>query len=108
MNPEKRTMLPPALFHSFAKRFEEPSVKEGFQDIVKVDFVVSENLNADADINIFLHANDQTVPRYRSTEGDLDEVLAVKRSPCLIMLANQLLSLAKLNSGETWVSVRNK
>jgi bifunctional polynucleotide phosphatase/kinase len=41
MNPEKRVMLPPALFHTFAKRMEEPTVKEGFQDIIKIDFLVS-------------------------------------------------------------------
>jgi hypothetical protein len=43
MNPENRAMLPPALFHTFTKRFEEPTVSEGFQDITKIDFVVSGN-----------------------------------------------------------------
>ncbi|KAF2150808.1 PNK3P-domain-containing protein [Myriangium duriaei CBS 260.36] len=39
INPENRTMLPRMAFAGFAKRFIQPSVKEGFQDIYKVDFV---------------------------------------------------------------------
>ena len=39
-NPEKRSILPHSAFASFAARFKEPSMKEGFQDIVKVDFQV--------------------------------------------------------------------
>ncbi|GAM87428.1 hypothetical protein ANO11243_054520 [Dothideomycetidae sp. 11243] len=39
LNPENRTMLPRMAFAGFAKRFVEPKVSEGFQDIVKVDFV---------------------------------------------------------------------
>ncbi|KAL2430562.1 Bifunctional polynucleotide phosphatase/kinase [Exophiala dermatitidis] len=38
MNPEKRTQLPGIAFASFIKRFQEPSLDEGFQDIYKVDF----------------------------------------------------------------------
>ncbi|KAF2759782.1 PNK3P-domain-containing protein [Pseudovirgaria hyperparasitica] len=38
MNPEKRTSLPKSAFYSFTKRYREPTLKEGFQDITKVDF----------------------------------------------------------------------
>ncbi|KAF2218130.1 polynucleotide kinase 3 phosphatase-domain-containing protein [Elsinoe ampelina] len=38
MNPESRTMLPKMAFSGFAGRYVEPSVREGFQDITKVDF----------------------------------------------------------------------
>ncbi|KAJ4987269.1 polynucleotide kinase 3 phosphatase [Stagonosporopsis vannaccii] len=37
-NPEKRTMLPKLAFTSFASRYREPRLEEGFKDIVKVDF----------------------------------------------------------------------
>lgn len=40
LNPENRTILPSIAFSDFRRRFEEPNVEEGFQDIVKVDFVV--------------------------------------------------------------------
>ena len=39
-NPEKRSILPHSAFTSFSSRFKEPKVKEGFQDIIKVDFRV--------------------------------------------------------------------
>ncbi|TKX22891.1 hypothetical protein C1H76_4926 [Elsinoe australis] len=38
VNPEKRTLLPKVAFTGFSARYREPDVKEGFQDIVKVDF----------------------------------------------------------------------
>lgn len=38
MNPESRTLLPGIAFADYGKRFEEPNVEEGFQDIVRVDF----------------------------------------------------------------------
>ena len=41
MNPEKRTMLPPIAFRSFADRFRRPEITEGFQDIIPVVFKVS-------------------------------------------------------------------
>lgn len=41
MNPEKRDMLPKVAFAGFSSRYREPTVKEGFQDIVKVNFEVS-------------------------------------------------------------------
>jgi hypothetical protein len=41
MNPEKREMLPGNLFDGFAKKRELPTLKEGFQDITTIDFVVS-------------------------------------------------------------------
>jgi bifunctional polynucleotide phosphatase/kinase len=40
MNPEARTMLPGIAFRSFVQRFQEPELKEGFEDIYKVDFEV--------------------------------------------------------------------
>ncbi|KAF1991288.1 DNA kinase/phosphatase Pnk1 [Aulographum hederae CBS 113979] len=39
MNPEKRTMLPKVAFTSFTSRYKEPALTEGFEDIVKVDFI---------------------------------------------------------------------
>ncbi|KAL6251359.1 DNA kinase/phosphatase Pnk1 [Rhinocladiella similis] len=38
MNPEKRDMLPGIAFKSFVQRFQEPTLKEGFQEIYTVDF----------------------------------------------------------------------
>ncbi|KAI0137113.1 polynucleotide kinase 3 phosphatase [Xylariales sp. AK1849] len=38
MNPEAREALPKLAFNSFASRFKEPKVREGFQDIVEVVF----------------------------------------------------------------------
>jgi len=40
LNPEKRTMLPRMAFTSFAGRYKEPKVQEGFQDITRVEFKV--------------------------------------------------------------------
>lgn len=39
-NPENRTILPHSAFASFSSRFKEPKIKEGFQDIVIVEFQV--------------------------------------------------------------------
>lgn len=41
MNPEARSMLPGIAFGSFVRRFQEPTLEEGFQDIYKVDFEVN-------------------------------------------------------------------
>ncbi|KAF2840849.1 putative DNA 3'-phosphatase Tpp1 [Patellaria atrata CBS 101060] len=38
LNPEGRTMLPKLAFTGFASRYREPDLKEGFQDITKIDF----------------------------------------------------------------------
>ncbi len=38
MNPESRQSLPKLAFNGFASRFKEPKEKEGFQDIVEVEF----------------------------------------------------------------------
>lgn len=38
MNPESRVMLPQMAFASFAKRFKQPVVEEGFEDITVVKF----------------------------------------------------------------------
>lgn len=38
MNPEKRESLPQMAFGSFLKRFQPPTLKEGFQDITVVEF----------------------------------------------------------------------
>ncbi|KAH7030538.1 polynucleotide kinase 3 phosphatase-domain-containing protein [Macrophomina phaseolina] len=39
LNPEARSMLPKLAFTSFASRYRVPQLKEGFQDITKVDFM---------------------------------------------------------------------
>lgn len=41
MNPEKRECLPKIAFTGFKGRFVEPKVDEGFTDLIKVDFMVS-------------------------------------------------------------------
>ncbi|KAA6410434.1 MAG: DNA kinase phosphatase Pnk1 [Lasallia pustulata] len=38
LNPEKRSILPYSAFSSFAARYREPKVAEGFQDIVRIHF----------------------------------------------------------------------
>ncbi|KAL3494656.1 polynucleotide kinase 3 phosphatase-domain-containing protein [Aspergillus germanicus] len=38
LNPESRTSLPGIAFGDFAKRFKQPTLSEGFQDIIRVDF----------------------------------------------------------------------
>ncbi|KAJ6440651.1 bifunctional polynucleotide phosphatase/kinase [Purpureocillium lavendulum] len=38
LNPEARQGLPKLAFTGFASRYKEPKVKEGFQDIIEVDF----------------------------------------------------------------------
>lgn len=38
MNPEARSALPKLAFNGYASRFREPKIKEGFQDVVEVDF----------------------------------------------------------------------
>ncbi|KAK0611859.1 polynucleotide kinase 3 phosphatase-domain-containing protein [Immersiella caudata] len=38
LNPEDRQSLPKIAFNGFASRFKEPKDKEGFQDIVEVEF----------------------------------------------------------------------
>ncbi|KJK64510.1 Polynucleotide kinase 3 phosphatase [Aspergillus parasiticus SU-1] len=37
-NPESRTLLPGIAFGDFGRRFKEPTMAEGFKDIVRVDF----------------------------------------------------------------------
>lgn len=44
MNPEKRSILPHSAFSSFAARYREPGATEGFQDIVRIDFQVSDSM----------------------------------------------------------------
>lgn len=41
-NPEQRAILPHSAFAGFAARFKEPSIGEGFQDITRTDFQVSD------------------------------------------------------------------
>ncbi|KAK9581022.1 DNA kinase/phosphatase Pnk1 [Aspergillus fumigatus] len=38
LNPESRARLPGIAFDDFLKRFKEPTMEEGFSDIVRVDF----------------------------------------------------------------------
>jgi bifunctional polynucleotide phosphatase/kinase len=40
MNPEQRKILPRVAFTGFAFQVWEPALKEGFQDINKVEFQV--------------------------------------------------------------------
>jgi bifunctional polynucleotide phosphatase/kinase len=37
-NPESRTLLPGIAFADFARRLEEPTLAEGFEDITRVEF----------------------------------------------------------------------
>ncbi|KAL8811508.1 MAG: hypothetical protein Q9200_001731 [Gallowayella weberi] len=43
-NPEKRKILPHSAFSSFASRFKQPKVDEGFQDVVEVEFQVEDGV----------------------------------------------------------------
>lgn len=38
LNPESRSLLPKVAFGDFQKRFTEPTMDEGFQDITHVEF----------------------------------------------------------------------
>ncbi|KAL4944251.1 hypothetical protein BDV06DRAFT_187943 [Aspergillus oleicola] len=38
LNPEARKSLPGIAFGDFARRFKEPTLAEGFQDVIRVDF----------------------------------------------------------------------
>lgn len=38
MNPESRESLPQLAFNGFTSRFKQPKPKEGFQDVVEVQF----------------------------------------------------------------------
>ncbi|RDW60330.1 putative DNA 3'-phosphatase Tpp1 [Aspergillus mulundensis] len=38
LNPESRILVPGIAFGDFLKRFQEPTLTEGFQDIIRVDF----------------------------------------------------------------------
>lgn len=40
LNPERRTILPHSAFAGFAARYKQPKVKEGFQDIITIEFQV--------------------------------------------------------------------
>ncbi|KAL8948829.1 MAG: hypothetical protein Q9222_005013 [Ikaeria aurantiellina] len=44
-NPDKRTILPHSAFSSFASRFKQPTMEEGFQDVIAVPF----NFQGDAE-----------------------------------------------------------
>ena len=38
LNPESRQVLPKMAFTGFASRYKAPQVKEGFQDVMEMDF----------------------------------------------------------------------
>jgi bifunctional polynucleotide phosphatase/kinase len=38
LNPEKREILPGMAFRGFKSRFREPTTKEGFKEVVPVEF----------------------------------------------------------------------
>lgn len=40
---EERTVLPKMAFTSFAQRYQEPTMEEGFQDIQKVEFILDDD-----------------------------------------------------------------
>jgi len=40
MNPENRSILPGVAIAGFFSRYREPTTKEGFEEITKVDFRV--------------------------------------------------------------------
>ena len=50
-NPEKRSMLPHSAFAGFAARFKEPSEREGFQDLTRIDFQVGSRFGAFCTVN---------------------------------------------------------
>lgn len=41
MNPEKRVVLPPIAFRSFAQSYIAPELSEGFEDITRINFEVN-------------------------------------------------------------------
>ncbi|KAL9009840.1 MAG: hypothetical protein Q9173_005166 [Seirophora scorigena] len=45
-NPEQRNLLPHSAFSSFASRYKQPKVEEGFQDVVPVEFQVGLKVTA--------------------------------------------------------------
>lgn len=102
-NPEKRTLLPKVAFTGFQARFRPPSLAEGFQEIVKVDFnvsltsifildschdtVVPDLFQCPVGHGFMLGQNPRhcwltafTVRRHRGAEDDLAEVLALESS----------------------------
>ena len=38
LNPEKRDILPAVAFTGFKSRFKEPTAKEGFEEVIPVEF----------------------------------------------------------------------
>jgi bifunctional polynucleotide phosphatase/kinase len=38
MNPEKREGLPRIAFNNFTTRYKDPTMKEGFQEIIPIEF----------------------------------------------------------------------
>ena len=54
MNPENRKLLPKIAFTSFSARFKEPTVKEGFEEIVRVNFKVGVAENSPVAISTFV------------------------------------------------------
>lgn len=41
MNPENRLGLPKVAFTGFASRYREPTLKEGLEDIIRIEFKVT-------------------------------------------------------------------
>lgn len=71
-NPEKRQILPHAAFSSYASRFQEPSLTEGFHDITKIDFQV---YGSNPRIFACAYRSRSIVPGRCSTTTSLGEVL---------------------------------
>jgi len=38
LNPENRQSLPKLAFNSFVSRFKEPTIAEGFQEVIPIEF----------------------------------------------------------------------
>ena len=56
-NPENRVILPHTAFSSFASRFKQPQVDEGFQDVVPVQFQASQPDTRPSCKLIYLHSS---------------------------------------------------
>lgn len=73
-NPEHRKILPPVAFRSFASRYVQPSMSEGFQDITPVNFVVRH----DPTVLSLPRAHQVLVPRLSGAKSILESILGFK------------------------------
>lgn len=73
-------MLPKMAFTSFASRYREPDIKEGFEDITKVDFIVRSDYLPQSSKFSRADIVEITVSRDGRTENCLEQVLDVIRA----------------------------